>query len=396
MQQIGCDVLVVGAGPAGSMASRVAAENGVEVILLEEHSVPGSPVYCGEGISYDGIIEGGLEPVEPIICNKITTVRVYAPNRKYTDLKFENITGYILNRNIFDRTLAENAVKAGALLHVDTRATSVIKVEDRIIGVKAVRDDQELEYSAKIVIGADGYASRTRRTAGLSRYFSDQVSIAQYRLTGLNLESPEVNEIYWGNRYAPGGYAYIFPKGPNTANVGAGVRKRHSKPAVDYLKDFIHNDPRLKTAKIENKTGGICPTCGRLDKIIMNGLMLIGDAAGQVTPMTGAGIHSGIAAGKIAGRIAAEAIHMGDNSTTKLGEYVKGFDRYWGKSIQDSGKVLRMLDKFSDDDLNKIQEVITQEDIMNLTNGINVPTTLTRITTRSPLKLLKLLKTALI
>jgi len=69
MQQIECDVLVVGAGPAGNMTVRVAAENGVEVILLEEHSIPGSPVFCGEGISYSGIIEGGLEPVEPIVCN---------------------------------------------------------------------------------------------------------------------------------------------------------------------------------------------------------------------------------------------------------------------------------------------------------------------------------------
>ena len=123
--------------------------------------------------------------------------------------------------------------------------------------------------------------------------------------------------------------------------------------------------------------------------------MLLGDAAGQTVPMTGAGIHSGIAAGKIAGRIASKAIQEGNTSTGRLNEYVKEFDKYWGKSIKDSGKVLKMLDKFSDNDLNVIQEVITQQDIMNLTNGINVPSTLARLTARSPFKLINLIKTAL-
>ena len=395
MQQIVCEVLVVGAGPAGSLAARVAAEKGINVILLEEHSVPGSPVFCGEGISFDGIIEGGLEPVEPIICHRITTVRIFAPNRKYTDLIFKDITGYNLNRDIFDKTLAENAVNAGAQLDTNTRATSVIKEGDRIIGVQALNGGYKREYRADIVIGADGHSSKIRCTAGLSRHFPDYMSIAQYRLTGITMETPEVNEIYWGNNYAPGGYAYIFPKGSHAANVGAGVRNRHNKPAVEYLKNFIRKDSRFRNAKIESKTGGICPASGRLDQIVMDGLMLVGDAAGQTVPMTGAGIHSGIAAGKIAGRIASKAIQEGNTSTGRLNEYVKEFDKYWGKSIKDSGKVLKMLDKFSDKDLNVIQEVITQQDIMNLTNGINVPSTLARLTTRSPFKLINLIKTAL-
>ena len=396
MQQIGCDVLVVGAGPAGSMAARVAAEYKLDVILLEEHKVPGTPVYCGEGISVDGILESGLEPVEPIICQRVSTVRVFAPNMKNIDLKLNDPPGYILNRDIFDKMLADKAVKAGAKLHVSTRVLTVIKEDNRITGVIATRDGEKIEYRAKIFIGADGHSSKIRSTSGLTRHFPDHVSVAQHRLTGLSLDTPGIIEIYMGDRYAPGGYAYIFPKSENTANVGVGVRFKNIKPAVEYLKDFIQHDPRLKNATIDYTTGGICPTSGRLDKITANGLILIGDAAGQVVPMTGAGIHSGILAGKIAGRTAAEAIYEGDTSERRLKAYVREFDEKCGKYIQDSKKALQMVDKFNDHDLNTLQEVITQQDIINITNGINLPATITKIIARSPIKLMKLLKTALI
>ena len=396
MQQIDCDVLVVGAGPAGSMAARVAAENGLDVILLEEHSVPGTPVYCGEGISIDGIIEGGLEPVEPIICQKITTIRVYAPNKKHVDLHFNDPPGYILNRQIFDKMLADKAVKAGAKLHTDTKATGVLKTENRVTGVYADRNGEKFEYRSKIVIGADGHSSKIRFTAGLGRSFPDQVVVAQYRLKGIRLENQSTIEIYMGDKIAPGGYAYVFPKSADTANVGVGVRLRNAKSALEYLRDFIRNDPRFRDAEIEYTTGGICPCSGRLEKITMNGLMLIGDAAGQVVPMTGAGIHSGILAGKIAGRVAAEAIRENDTSTRMLQVYVDEFDEKCGKYISDSKKVLKMVDKFTDSDFNTIQEVINQEDIINLTNGINITSTLAHIVIRSPLKLIKILRTALI
>ena len=82
------------------------------------------------------------------------------------------------------------------------------------------------------------------------------------------------------------------------ANVGLGVRKKHEKPAVEYLKDFIASDPRLRGSKIIKTSGGICPVSGTINKYIMDGLMLAGDSAGMLIPMTGAGIHSGIAAVK--------------------------------------------------------------------------------------------------
>ncbi len=392
MDNIQCDVLVVGAGPGGSMAARTAAENGVDVIFIEEHPVAGTPVYCAEGLSIGGIVDGGLEAVPPYVSQQITKARIVAPNGNTVDLTSDDWTGYTLNREVFDKALAENAEKAGARLMTNTRAIGVIMDGGRVVGVKAVHEGETVEFMAKVVIGADGHWSIIRRSAGLDRYFRDYVTCAQYRLGGLDLEDPSVNEFWMGENYAPGGYAWVFPKGREVANVGLGVRVKHTKPPIEYLKDFVAQDPRFRNAKILSKGGGICPVSGTLDRVVADGLMLVGDAAGQLIPMTGAGIHSAIEAGKMAGRVAAEAVKEGDVSARRLSAYRTEFDKYWGKRIRDSGRVLNMLDKFSDDDLNTLSEVITNEDVLALANGTNVPATLAGLVKRSPMKIIRLIR----
>lgn len=374
------------------MAARTVAENGVDVIFIEEHKVPGTPVFCGEGLSIGGITNGGLEPVEPIVCQQISTARVVAPNGSRVDLKATDWTGYTLDRRAFDKALADNAVEAGAKLMTEVTATGVIKEESQVVGVKALVNGEEVEFRAKVVIGCDGHWSIIRRSAGLANYFSDWVTCAQYRLSGLDLEDSSVNEFWVGAKYAPGGYAWVFPKSRTEANVGLGVRQRHTKPAIEYLKDFIANDPRFRNAKIEFKSGGICPVSGQLDEIVMDGLMLSGDSAGQLIPMTGAGIHSGIQSGKMAGRVASEAVKEGNVSAEKLNEYKKEFDVYWGKRIIEAGKVLHMLDKFSDEDLDVLADVISTEEIMHMANGLNVASTLAGLVKKSPRKLMQLIR----
>jgi digeranylgeranylglycerophospholipid reductase len=374
------------------MAARTAAENGVDVIFIEEHKVPGSPVFCGEGLSIGGINHGGLEPVKPYVCQQISTARIVAPNGKTVDLAATDWTGYTLDRSEFDKALSENAVKAGAKLMTEVKATSVIKEGEQVVGVKAIANGEEIEFRAKIVIGADGHWSIIRRSAGLDNYFSDWVTCAQYKLTGLNLEDSTINEFWVGPKYAPGGYAWVFPKSPTEANVGLGVRQRHTKPAIEYLKDFIANDPRFRNAKIAHKNGGICPVSGQLDEIVMDGLILSGDSAGQLIPMTGAGIHSGIESGKIAGRVAAEAVKEGNLSAERLSKYRNEFDSYWGKRIIEARKVLLMLDKFNDDDLDVLADVISTEDIMHMANGLNVASTIAGLVKRSPMKLIQLIR----
>jgi len=383
---------VVGAGPAGSLAARTAAENGVHVLLLEEHPKVGLPVYCAEGVSLKGIEDAGLEPKPPIVCQEILKARVYAPDKNYVDLTRSDWKGFTLNRDVFDSALAEKAVMAGAELRTSTKVTDVIREGDEIVGVRAFDNDGSLEVKSKVVIGADGHASIVRIRSGFRRWFPDVIPCAQYRLGGLELENPETSEFFMGRRIAPGGYAWIFPKSSEVANVGLGVRRYNDGPPSDYLKKFVESDPRLKDAEVLLVNGGLCPVSGTIARIVDNGVMLVGDAAGQLIPLTGAGIQTGVEAGKMAGEVAAEAVEEGDTSAEKLQRYVHRFDDSWGKHITESRKMVEMLDKFEDEDLNTLSRVLSSEDIINIANGTNIGRTLDKLVTRAPRGILRLMQ----
>jgi len=390
MHLLRCDVAVVGAGPSGSIAARAAAEQGADVILLEEHSQVGLPISCAEGLSLDGLKDAGVEPTPEIVSQRITRVRVFAPNKRYLELTSSDWVGYTINRDVFDRVLSERAVEAGAELMTGTKAVGVLSKNGVVSGVHARRGGETLRIEAKIVIGADGCASTVRRAAGLGSWYPDFVTCAQYRLGNLSLDESDVSEFHLGSKVAPGAYAWVFPKSGEVANVGQGVRRMHTEPPLAYLKRFVDSDPRLRGGEALMVSGGITPVSGVVDKVVGDGVMLVGDAAGQLIPCTGAGVHSGVVAGRMAGEVAAYAAEEGDVSASRLSEYERLFDAVWGKRIRDSGRVVEMLDRFSDEDLNTFAEVLTSEDVFALANGKNVAGVLARVVRQAPLKIIKL------
>jgi digeranylgeranylglycerophospholipid reductase len=391
MSPLRYDVVVSGAGPSGSMAARAAAEQGAAVVLIEEHPQVGIPVSCAEGLSLNGLRDAGIEPTPEVVSQEVARSRIYAPNGKYLELSLSGRAAYTINRDVFDRVLSERAVEAGAELMTGTKVTGVLRENGVISGVFARQGNETLRIEAKVVIGADGYASTVRRTAGLGKWYPDVVTCAQYKLGGLELEEPEIYDFYLGREVAPGGYAWVFPKSAEVANVGLGVRKIHTESPIKYLKRFVANDPRFKDAEIQLVNGGICPVSGVLETIVSDGLMLTGDSAGQLVPFTGAGVHTSIVAGRIAGEVAACAVDEGDVSASRLSEYERRFDALWGKQIKDSRKVINILDRFNDDDLNSLLYALTSEDILDLVNGIDITRVLGGVAMRSPLKFMRLM-----
>ena len=129
------DIIVVGAGPAGSLTARIAAEHGANVLIIEEHEQAGTPVYCAEALGMSGFIESGLEPVEPLIAQKINKVKVIAPNGKIVAITHKEIKGYILNREHYDKALADKAEEAGAEMMNNTKALGVIKEGGVVVGI---------------------------------------------------------------------------------------------------------------------------------------------------------------------------------------------------------------------------------------------------------------------
>lgn len=384
------DIIVVGAGPAGALTARTAAENGAKVLIIEEHEKAGTPVYCAEGLSHKGFMDSGLEPVEPLIAQKINKMKIFVPSGKNVAITHKEIEGYSLNREHYDKALADSAEAAGAVMMNYTKALGVIKEDGVVVGVRAVRNGEEFEIRAPLTIGADGHASIIRRSTGLKRYFDDYGVTAQWTITDLDLEEPNASEIIIGS-VVPGAYVWVFPKSKSVANVGLGIRTDRSRPAIQVLNDFINSDPRFKGKPRERKTGGICPSTGTLDKIVIDGLMLVGDSAGMVIPLSGAGIHTAIVAGKIAGKVGAAAVKEGNVSAERLQEYHKLFDDAWGKNLRDSKRMLDLADKLTDAEMNKVADLIHQEDILDLVNGRKVIRTILRIAFRDPLFSLRFL-----
>jgi digeranylgeranylglycerophospholipid reductase len=356
----GYDVLVIGAGPAGSIAARTAAEKGLDVLLIEKRQEIGDPVRCAEGVGKEHL-KKHVEIDKRWICADLKASHIYAPDGTRIEMAEEisgGEVGYVLERKVFDRALAEHAAKAGAEVRVKTRATGLIIEDDFVKGARLMHLGKEYDVRAKIVIGADGIESKVGRWAGIDTSLkpSDIETCTQYLVTGVDIDQDHC-DFYVGNEIAPGGYLWIFPKGEGKANIGIGILgsktgKFKPKP-IDYLNTFL--EKKFPDAKIIEMVFGGVPVSGRIEKTSANGLMLIGDAARQADPITGGGILNAMDAGKLAGEAAYAAIYSGDASIQKLEEvYEKQWRATIGHEIDMSLIVKNCFINLNDEELNSL------------------------------------------
>ncbi|MGC9364147.1 MAG: geranylgeranyl reductase family protein [Fidelibacterota bacterium] len=347
------DIAIVGGGPAGSTAARFAAGQGAAVVLLEKDREIGVPVRCAEGIGEDTLAKYvGIDP--SWIVSRITAFGFHSPSG--IEIAFQSTTarGCILNRRLFDHALAELAAQAGAEIYTKAYVRSLRRRERRfVLGLRHI--GQEREITADIVIAADGIESRIAHLAGIKTKlpFRDIEACAQMQLANIDIH-PERCDFYVSNRWAPGGYVWVFPKGARTANVGLGINGIYAgeKPALGYLQDFVKQ--HFPQATILTTTAGGVPVARTLDPLVSDGIMVIGDAAHQVNPLTGGGISAALAAGKMAGRVAAEAVKAGDNSSRRLISYQKEWNKSYGKEIRRYYRLKEWVMKLTDQDYEDI------------------------------------------
>ncbi len=358
------DVVVVGAGPAGCMTAKRLAELGVEVLLIEKRPEMGVPVRCGEATSARGIRELGIELDRKFIANETRGAYIYSPNGTKVEMLSEKPNGYVLERRIFDKFLGIYAAKAGAEVRVQTQAVGLLKSNGSVRGVKLRHLGEEYEVECRCVVGADGIESKVGRWAGLNVQTSEMVSNAQFEIAGTSLENPEVLEFHFGSRIAPRGYAWIFPKGKDVANVGLGVRDS-ADSALEYLRRFVDSKKNLHGSVIGIVAGAV-PVQGPVEKSVGNGVLLVGDAARQVDPLTGGGIYNAMRCGTIAAEVLKEAAQKNDFSEKTLLEY----DRRWratiGKVLLMSLKIKGILEKMSDEDLDAVARAMQAYKFKNI------------------------------
>jgi len=347
------DCVVVGGGPGGAWAAKHVAESGATVLLLEKDREVGIPVRCAEAVGAAGL-KAVVEPRSRWISNSIKGVVLVSPDGQEVVVESAEEQGYMLDRKIFDYELVQMAAAKGVEVLTKAYVHNVVKPDGQVQGVRFTHLGDSHEISAKIVIGADGVESRVGRWGGLRTNIKmrDMESCLQMTLTNINVD-PNYIHFYFGKRVAPGGYLWVFPKNSNTANVGLGVSGEFSqhKAARRFLQEFVQK--KFPSAAVMYTVAGGVPCAVTLKKIVADGLMLVGDAAHQVNPMSGGGITTAMLAGKIAGRVAGEAICSGDLSEIKLSEYPKEWHKLQGKTHERFHKIKQAVYKLTDEDLNK-------------------------------------------
>ena len=331
------DAVIVGAGPGGSTAAHIAAQAGLSVLLLEKRQEIGSPVRCAEGIGHDQLVQF-IEPDPKWIAAEISQLEITThTNGAAQTLRAGGGRGYILERRVFDRGLAERAAKAGTEVRVKTTVSGVIVENGRVRGVRIRDSADEKEIEAQIVIAADGIEAQVGRWAGLDTQLplKDTMACAQFLLAGIDLD-PTCTYYTISDEFAPGGYLWVFPKGAGKANVGVGVQAdlpRRANP-LELLTRFIESQPSLARGYPVTLVAGNVPVALPPAHILGDGIMLIGDAAWQVDPLTGGGIINAMTAGRIAAHVAVDAIAARDVSTGFLSRYADEWRRTRGGKME--------------------------------------------------------------
>lgn len=343
------DIIVIGAGPAGAMAARAAAMGGRKVCLLERKKQVGTPVRCGEGIGLKGASSNQFAIDQKWIKARISRVKMISPSGITVTL-INSVDSFIVDREIMDFDLVQRAIACGALYRANTPVISIKRVENKLYECYS----SEGSYFAPCVIAADGVESRIARDLGWTTALSldDLETCAFCKITHESIE-PDSCVFYIGDKITPAGYAWVFPRGENCANVGLGVLGSFSTAgkAKDLLEKFVAS--QFKGAPIQDLHCGGVPAGKWLKPLVKDGVMVVGDAARQVISLTGAGINYSIFAGQLAGCIAAEAFHNGNIDYGHLLDYEKKWAKDLGKQQMRSYALKTLLvkkhtDKFLD------------------------------------------------
>ena len=363
MPDLKTDVLVIGAGPAGSMTAKWAAKGGAKVLMIEKRQEIGSPVRCGEGMSKAWLSDVGIKPGRWINL-EVEGARIYSPSEKVFEINEKhagNEVGYVVERDEFDKQLAIDAANAGVDVVLKTAATSVLKENGKVVGVKAKRFGESFEIRAPVTIGADGFESQVGRWAGISTNISmrDMDTCLQYRMTSVDCDVRYCD--FFLGKVAPGGYVWVFPKGEGLANVGIGVQVSQVKGMADarnFLDRWIDHHPGYAKGKKIDMVGGGVSISAPLKQTVGDGIMLVGDAARMIDPLTGGGIANGCIAGKICGQVAAEAVHAGTPTKEFFQKYEKGWRAVLEEKLYRNWLAKEKLVQLSDETFDKVIDAL--------------------------------------
>ena len=353
------DVIVVGAGPAGSTTAFYLAQAGLDVLLLEKSKFPREKV-CGDGLTPRAvkslaamgidISESSTGPGGGWLRNK--GLRVIGAGHRlevpWPDLSSYPGYGLVRTRADFDQTLVRRAEQAGARLVEETTVTGPV-LDDRTGRIRGVTTSSERQYVARTVIAADGNSSRLSVAMGLRKRDDRPLGVA----VRTYYKTPRHDDDYleswldlWDGpadskegRLLPG-YGWIFGMGDGTSNVGLGLlNTSQAFGNTDYremLRKWLRGMPEEWGFTEENRTepirGAALPMGFNRTPHYYQGLLLAGDAGGMVNPFNGEGIAYAMESGELLARTVVQAFARGGAAETErvLAGYPRALQQAYG------------------------------------------------------------------
>jgi digeranylgeranylglycerophospholipid reductase len=341
------DVLIIGAGPAGLAAAIQLQEHDVDFILVAREAFACENKTCGGFVPARASREFDIE--EPLNSNEITSARLKFPGLDIMKVDFGRPVGFNATRKALGDRMVEQLQNRSACTQMKTLVTSVSESKDSV-DVSIRRGSQREILHAKILIDASG-ANPISVKSGLVRKRISNMKMGygvQYHLRtkGIENEFPNANDFFYGHEFSPGGYAWIFPRGEEvvlgTGGLVARVKESDKRP-TDYLDHLLQDiEPTrsdLKDAKLIKTDAAVMPLAGIVTPSYSRRIMLVGDAAGHCSPITGEGIYYSMIGGKVAARAAKRVLVKGD-ARTDLAAYERdwrraiGSDLKWGAWLQ--------------------------------------------------------------
>jgi geranylgeranyl reductase family protein len=381
------DIIVVGAGPSGGYVSSLLSKSGFEVGLFEDHREVGRPVQCAGLISlrvFDILGE------RKAVINKIYGAKVHSPTGKVLTINQKEPKACVIDRTEFDRSLVQKAVDAGTHLHLASKVTSATR-KDNKVQIEVKKEGKLADFSSDLIIGCDGVGSKVARSFGFPK--------PKEVLSGFGAECISKNpmdrshlDIFIGNKIAPGFFAWLIPT-DSGARLGLCVA-RDRRSTRSYFQDLMNLPQvreRLGKIKIHHFISGAIPL-GPAKEIVKDNVMLLGDSACQVKPLSGGGIYLGLLSGNHAANVAKRALENQDLSKRVLLEYPRLVSADVGKELKRARALRNIYLELKDKHIEEGFRVLDDEKILSYIakkGDIDYPSGLTKSVLKKAPRLMK-------
>jgi digeranylgeranylglycerophospholipid reductase len=407
------DIIVAGGGLAGLIVATSAmyySNQALRILVIDRNPLPilGRKTItgwiCGDAVgkkSVDYMTERiGIKWGHPEIEHPVKGVMAYSPSHEAA-VSFDG-EGYLLNRKMLPQKQLRDAQISGVEVRGSIALRSVLTANETVVGVEGqdLLTNEAIKKTSRLVIDATGVTSVLRTNLPIKSHIQKKIDRLDLEATGryiYNFDRASEDKTYFDPRYciihldqkvAPGGYAWVFPKGENKVNIGLGVQQkaldrlnansgiRHDVKALidSYVEgNPVISNPMIAAEEMDDGNGwGTWQVSVRRqnDCLVANGYMMVGDSAWMPKPLDAGGIGPAIIAATIAGKDAVEAIQTNDTTEKGLWKYNINYMNEYGYKTAGLEVFRRMLQTLSNEDIDYgMKHFLSKMDIDSITDG---------------------------